>query len=107
MVANYIFGGNVVVANQAQQFSQTNIAPGDKIGLAGALGHLGVSDSTIAELIEATSQDRIEAPHATTLGQRTLTVLERVAASGLKGGIEIAKPVITSILMQYLGLAHS
>jgi hypothetical protein len=107
MVTNYIFGGNVVVAGHAQHFSQTTIAPGDKANLLNALKQFGLSDADAGELIEATGQDRIEAPHATTLGQRTLTVLERVATGGLKIGAEVAKPAITAMLMQYLGLPHS
>jgi hypothetical protein len=34
------------------------------------------------------------------------SVLEKIAASGLKGGVEIAKPALTAMLMQYLGLPH-
>jgi hypothetical protein len=104
MVTNNIFGGNVVIAAHAQQFSQTNIAAGDKLGLASALGRLGVSDADIDELTAAASQDRVSDPDAKTLGQRTLSVLEKVATSSLKVGVEIAKPALTAMLSQYPGL---
>jgi AbiTii-like protein len=109
IVTNNIFGGNVVIATHAQHFSQTTttIATGDRQSLANALGQLGVSESGIGELIEATTQDRLSAPDANTLGDRTLAVLQKVAASGLKVGVEIAKPVLTAMLMQYSGLSHS
>jgi len=104
MVTNYIFGGNVVVATNAENFSQTSIAAGDKQGLAVALGHLGVSEVGIGELIEATTQDSLSAPQATTLGQRTLGAVEKIATSGLKVGGEIAKTVLIDTIKQYLGL---
>jgi hypothetical protein len=107
MVTNYIFGGNVVVAGRAQHFLQTTIAPGDKASLLTALKQFGLSDLDAGELIEATAQDRIEAPHATSLGQRTLTALEKVATGGLKVGVEVAKPALTAMLMQYMGLPHA
>jgi AbiTii len=106
MVTNNIFGGNVVIAAHAENFSQTTIGAGDNAGLAMALEHLGVSEGDVSELIEAMSQDRLSAPNGKTLGQRTLSVLEKIAASGLKGGVEIAKPALTAMLMQYLGLPH-
>jgi hypothetical protein len=70
------------------------------------LKHLGVSDAAVADLLEAAAQDRSASPETKTLGQRTLRVVERVAASGLKVGVEIAKPALTSMLLQYLGLPH-
>ena len=104
IVSNYIFGSNVVIAGHAHNFTQTHIAEGDKTSLLAALSTLGVSDINSAELLEAVREDRREDSKATTLGDRTLKAIGKLATSGAKVGVEIAKPVLTSMLTQYLGL---
>jgi hypothetical protein len=104
MVSNYIFGGNVVIAGHAHNFAQNRIAEGDKAGLVAALSNLGISEVDVAELLDAVSEDRRKDSRATTLGDRTLKVIGKLASSGAKVGVEIAKPVLTSMLTQYLGL---
>ena len=52
-VINNIYGGNIIIAAQAENFAQistVNVAPGDKLQLELALKSLGLDDSAIGEL---------------------------------------------------------
>jgi AbiTii len=102
----YIFGGVNVVAGSASGFNQIgnlNVAQGDAEGLAAALRNLGLSDTDADELQATLNQEK------GTLGERTANwIREKAATLGVAGGkmsVDVAKAIVTKLIMQYLGLA--
>jgi hypothetical protein len=107
VVAN-IYGGNIVIASHAANFSQiasTSIAEGDAAGLIAALNKLGVTADGIKKLQSDMQADRQNGKP--TLGEKTKRWLENIATyqgkEGLKAGVEIAKRTATKWIMQHYG----
>ena len=107
-VTNFIFGGNNVINSQVDQLSQqrnTTIVAGDFGALAKALKAIGVADSDIAELKEATAQDaNNESPG---LGKKTTSWLTNLVAkmggAGWKIGTAAGVEIVKEMVMKYLG----
>jgi hypothetical protein len=107
VVAN-IYGGNIVIASHAANFSQiasTNIAEGDAAGLIAALDKLGVTADGIKQLQSDMQADRQNGK--LTVGEKTKKWLENIGTylgkEGLKAGVEIAKRTATKWVMQHYG----
>jgi hypothetical protein len=110
-VINNIYGGNIVIAAQAENFAQistVNVALGDRLQLEAALKSLGLDGSAIAKLEIAMKEDAEKDGGTPTLGPRTLGWIKDAASytakEGLKVGFEIAKKTATKWIMQHYGL---
>lgn len=110
-VVNYIYGGNVVIAGNAQNFHQIgsiSVQKGNLPELNEALKELGLDEEAIANLKNAMDADAKSNSNEPTLGQRTKKWLTDAATytskEGLKVGFEVAKRYATKWLLQHLGL---
>lgn len=110
-VVNHIYGGNVVIASTATNFSQIGSITIDKGNLdqfRQALKQLGLDDKAIASLEKEMGADAAATGGTPTLGQRTKKWLGKAASyaskAGLKVGIDLAKKTVTKWVLQYYGL---
>jgi AbiTii len=108
-VINNIYGGNVLIASHAENFSQvaqTNVTQGDLPGLLKALTELGITQEGIKALEHDMAADKKEGQE--TIGAKTKGWLANagkyVAKEGAKAGIEIIKLTATKWIMQHYGL---
>jgi hypothetical protein len=107
MVTNNIFGGNVVITNTATDLTQigsVTINRGDTASLSAALSSVGIDQSGINRLLHAVEQDKADPEYTRKIGTRTSAWITNVARGGMKLSADIAKPILTSWLQQYLGL---
>jgi hypothetical protein len=110
-VVHNIYGGNVVIADKAENFAQIGsitVAEGDFSQLQSALKELGLDDKAIGKLKSAMDEDAKADGGKPSLGQRTKKWLKDSASyiskEGLKVGIETAKRYATKWLLQHYGL---
>ncbi|WP_316187967.1 MULTISPECIES: hypothetical protein [unclassified Bradyrhizobium] len=108
-VVNNIYGGNILIASHAQNFSQisqTNLAEGDSAGLVKALAELGVTQEGISALQAAMKADRDSGQES--IGTKTkgwlADVRKYIAKEGAKAGFEVAKQAATKWVLQHYGL---
>jgi hypothetical protein len=107
-VVNNIFGGNIVIAAHAENFSQiaqTNVSEGNLGQLEEALAKLGITQEGIKALrsdIEADNEGQAA------IGPKTKAWLANVGTylskEGAKAGLEIAKQFATKWVLQHCGL---
>jgi hypothetical protein len=110
-VINNIYGGNVVIAENAEHFAQIgaiSLQEGDFGQLERALKELGLDEKAISSLKKAMDQDSKSDGGKPTLGQRTKKWLKDSASyaskEGLKVGIDAAKKYAAKWLLQHYGL---
>lgn len=108
-VINNIYGGNVLIASHAENFSQiaqTHITQGDLEGLLAALSELGVTKEGIKALEHDIKAD--ESAGQETIGPKTkgwlADVGKYIAKEGAKAGFEVAKQTATKWILQHYGL---
>jgi hypothetical protein len=108
-VVNNIYGGNILIAANAQhvaQISQTNVREGDTAALEAALSNLGITTEGLAALKSDMAADKSAGQE--TIGARTKGWLKDVGKylgkEGAKAGFEIAKQTATKWLLQHYGL---
>ena len=107
LITNNIFGGNVFIAGEGQDIKQVGsitVHKGDVKALMTALDALGVKKADIKSLTVALEHDKAEQKDQIGVGRHTAEWIGKIAAEGLKVGVEIGKPLVTSWLRQYLGL---
>jgi AbiTii len=107
IVTNNIFGGNVVITNTATDLTQigsVTINRGDTASLSAILSRVGIDQAGIDRLLHAVEQDKSGLENTREIGTRTSKWITNVARGGIKLGAEVAKPILTSWLQQYLGL---
>lgn len=104
-VVNNIYGGNILIASNAENIAQlahTSIAAGDDAALLQALRHLGVSDEGIRAL-EADMKAEKES-----VGPRIRKWLGNIgsylAKESAKAGVEVAKKFATQWILQKYGI---
>jgi len=108
-VVNNIYGGNILIASHAENFSQivqTNVSEGNVAELEQALAKLGITQEGVKALrsdIEADEKDG----HAT-VGPKTKEWLTNIGKylgkEGAKAGLEVAKQFATKWVLQHYGL---
>jgi hypothetical protein len=108
-VVNNIFGGNVLIASHAENFtqiSQTNVTEGNFDELEIALANLGITKDGIAALRSDIANDRKDGQ--ATIGPKTKEWLADVGKymvkEGAKAGFDVAKKAATKWVMQHYGL---
>jgi hypothetical protein len=107
IVTNNIFGGNVVITNTATDLTQigsVTINRGDTASLLAALSSVGIDQAGSDWLLQAIEQDQVDPGNTQKIGTRTSKWITNIARGGIKLSAEIAKPILTSWLQQYLGL---
>jgi hypothetical protein len=104
-VVNHIYGGNILIASNAENISQlahTTISAGDDAALIQALRHLGVTDEGIKAL-EADMKVEKDS-----VGPRIKKWLGNIASylgkEGAKTGVEVAKKLATQWILQRYGI---
>ncbi|QQN61381.1 hypothetical protein JIR23_17090 [Bradyrhizobium diazoefficiens] len=109
-VINHIYGGNVVIAANAENFAQIGsitVEEGRHDQLRKALEQLGLDKKAIGSLKKEMDADAAEAGGKPTLGQRTKNWLSDTASyvskEGLKVGIDVAKRTATKWILQHYG----
>ena len=108
-VVNHIYGGNVVVAATAENFSQLHnisVVQNDLGSLLSALKELGLLEEDTKRLASAIKAD--EKTGSKTIGQKTSEWLKdlplTLGKGTLKVGFEVAKAAATKYVMSYFGL---
>ncbi|MFQ3456945.1 hypothetical protein PMN64_27045 [Bradyrhizobium sp. UFLA01-814] len=108
-VVNHIYGGNVVVAATAENFSQVqniSVVQNDLPSLLKAMEELGLHPTDVKSLSKAVQADAKAG--ATTIGQKTSEWLKELPVSlgkgTLKVGFEAAKSLATKYVLAYFGL---
>jgi AbiTii len=108
-VVNNIYGGNILIASQAESISQlshTIVTPGNWDDLKNALQSVGVSDSGVAELKTAIKDD--EKDGKPSIGPRVrswLTSVGKYLGQAVGGvGIEVAKSLAKKWVLQHYGI---
>jgi hypothetical protein len=106
IVTNNIFGGNVVIntATELTQIGSVTINKGDTASLSAMLSSIGIDKAGIGRLLHAVEQDRAARESTQEIGSRASKWITNAARGGIKLSAEIAKPILTSWLQQYLGL---
>jgi hypothetical protein len=109
-VVNHIYGGNVVVAATAENFSQVqniSVVQNDLNGLLSALHELGLPEEDTKRLAAAIKAD--EKTGSKTVGQKTSEWLKELPITlgkgTLKVGFEVAKALATKYVLSYFGIA--
>jgi hypothetical protein len=96
-----------VITNTATDLTQigsVTINRGDTASLSATLSSVGIDQAGIDRLLHAVEQDKVDPENAQKIGTRTSKWITNIARGGIKLSAEIAKPVLTSWLQQYLGL---
>jgi hypothetical protein len=108
-VVNNIYGGNILIASHAENFSQiahTNVSEGDLGELEEALGKLGITHEGINALKSDIQTDKENGQ--TTIGPKTKAWLADIgkylSKEGAKAGFEVAKQFATKWVLQHYGL---
>lgn len=108
-VINNIYGGNVLIASHAENFSQiaqTHITQGDLPGLLSALSELGITKEGIKALEHDIEDDKKAGQE--TIGPKTKSWLadagKYIGKEGVKAGVEVAKQAATKWILQHYGL---
>jgi hypothetical protein len=108
-VINNIYGGNVLIASHADNFSQiaqTHITQSDLPGLLSALSELGITKEGIQALEHGMTADK--SAGQATIGPKTKGWLAEIgkyiAKQGAKAGFEVAKQTATKWILQHYGL---
>jgi hypothetical protein len=108
-VVNHIYSGNVVVAANAENFSQVqhiSVTQNDLPSLVSALKELGLLPSHVEGLQRAIAEDAKTG--STTMGQKTAEWLKELPADlgkgTLKVGFEVAKTLASKYLLKFYGL---
>ncbi|TCU73555.1 hypothetical protein EDE08_104421 [Bradyrhizobium sp. R2.2-H] len=111
-VVNHIYGGNVVVAASAQQFSQLQsmtVTQNDLSGLLSAMKELGLVEQDVKKLEIAVKDDAKTG--SKTVGQRTAEWLKDIPVAlgngTLKVGFDAARALATKFVLGYFGLGGS
>ena len=108
-VVNNIYGGNIVIASHAENFSQiaqTNVCEGDTAALEKALTDLGITKEGIAAL-EADMKADKQSGQATVGGKTKAWLADMckyLAKEGAEAGLEVAKQAATKWILQHYGL---
>jgi hypothetical protein len=108
-VINNIYGGNILIASQAENISQmahTTIAVGDIAGLSHALSELGITDEGLKKLAGDIEADKMNGQP--TIGPRIKGWLSNIGQylgkEGTKAGIEVVKKLATKWILQHYGM---
>jgi AbiTii len=108
-VINNIYGGNVLIASHAENFSQiaqTHITQGDLKGLLAVLSELGITNEGVKALEHDIEADKCAGQE--TIGPKTkgwlADVGKYIAKEGAKAGFEVAKQTATKWVLQHYGL---
>jgi hypothetical protein len=108
-VINNIYGGNVLIASHAENFSQiaqTHITQGDLPGLLAALSELGITKDGVEALEHDIEADKKSGQE--TIGPKTkgwlADVGKYIAKEGAKAGFEVAKQTAMKWILQHYGL---
>jgi hypothetical protein len=108
-VVNHIYSGNVVVAANAENFSQiqnTSVTQNDLPSLVSALNELGLLPGDVETLQTAITADATTG--SATMGQKTAEWLKELPATlgkgTLKVGFEVAKALVTKYVLKFYGL---
>jgi hypothetical protein len=110
-VVNHIYGGQVVIAANAQNFAQISsisVQKGDFSELKDALHKIGFDQKAITSLQNAINEDARADNGKPTLGHRTMGWIGDAASyaskEGLRVGFDVAKRYATKWLLQHYGL---
>jgi hypothetical protein len=108
-VVNHIYGGNILIASHAEDFTQLShmvVAPNDTKSLLEALKSLGVTEAGIAKLSTDIEMDRKDGEP--TIGPGVKKWLGEIGGyitkEGAKAGIDVAKQMAIKWLMQHAGI---
>jgi AbiTii len=108
-VVNHIYNGNVVVAANAENFSQVqniSVVQNDVVGLVSALHELGLLPNDVQRLKKAIADDAKTG--SKTIGKKTAEWLKELPLTLGKGtlrvGFEVAKALATKYVMGYFGI---
>jgi hypothetical protein len=104
-VVNHIYGGNIVIASHAENFSQlaqTNIAVGDTKALKAALKNLGVTDEGIGRL--ESDMDAENDAIGPRLRRWIANVGDYLGKESAKAALDMAKRLATRWILQHYGI---
>lgn len=108
-VVNHIYGGNILIASHAENFSQiaqTSVSEGNLGELEEALAKLGITEEGIKSLKSSIEADKEDGQ--ATVGPKTkgwlVNVGKYLGKEGAKASLEVAKQFATKWVLQHYGL---